>query len=296
MTTTEPHPALAHPCPFCGADAGQECTTRTGKGLNQWCHSRRIELTLADEERQQRVPKQVNALCCECGQVRTVSDHHRKRDDPNAGWGSLGASKGWQHTQSLKCEVCGGQTRHAVLRPADCSYRDSDEHWQGIALGDPDTSRYGHLTDLERVRREYREKSPFPRNPNLRHRYYVAAATKAWDEGHGKVIALCGEPDTIETDPRTWGEPSKKNRAKYNGYVVAEQLSDIEYSDLETGLEWLDMDCVDCCRVSNRIRRENQRTRLHYLLARLATSPELIPDDAVDGLVAMLEQYGNEPT
>jgi hypothetical protein len=60
---------------------------------------------------------------------------------------------------------------------------------------------------------------------------------------------------TIETDPR---RETKKRR---DGYIVAEQRGDTEYDDIETGLSWIDMDCVDCCRVSNTTRRAVARLK-----------------------------------
>lgn len=69
---------------------------------------------------------------------------------------------------------------------------------------------------------------------------------------------------------------------------MAEQLSDIEYTDAETGLEWLDMDCVDCCRVSNDNLRAKRRDKLLTYFLLLARQPEIIPDGEVDGLLNVL--------
>lgn len=159
-------------------------------------------------------------------------------------------SSGWRYTQTLKCEACGEQTRDAEILTADSPWANSDEEQQRIALGDPDSSQYGHLTDLERVRREYRE-IPFPRNPSLNHRFYTEAATKAWDDGT-QATTLCGELKTVHRDPRTWNQSESKQQwrdERCDGFNVAEQLGDTEYEDTETGWWWVDMDCVDCCRV-----------------------------------------------
>jgi hypothetical protein len=284
--TPEIHPALSYRCPFCHSDPGQACRTERGRGREaDYPHSRRIALTKPIEERRPLV--RVNALCCVCGELRTVHEHHSSsRFDENRAFSALGESQGWRCTKTLKCAACDEQTRHAVLMPADSPYRDGGEEQQRIALGDPDTSRWGHLTDLERVRREYRE-MPFPRNPYLRHRRWTDEAEKAWDDGTKRVIALCGEPMEIKVDPR---RPAKYKKQEMPGNLVAEQLSDTEYEDVETGLWWIDMDCVDCCRVSNQHHRAGQRKCLEELLSWFASHPERIEDADVSELLVHLER------
>lgn len=58
------------------------------------------------------------ALCCVCGQLRTVSAAFRRRDDNWAadlppGYGHV---NGWRMTVTLKCSHCNAMTRHARLR------------------------------------------------------------------------------------------------------------------------------------------------------------------------------------
>ncbi|BDY31451.1 hypothetical protein hbim_05403 [Mycolicibacterium mageritense] len=283
--TTDAHPALNHRCPFCHSDPGQLCRTHRGRGGElDHPHSRRIGLS---GPAQQRDPAaRVNALCCECGALRTVSDdYYSRRQDPNDSYSDQGRKEGWRRTMSLKCDACGVRTRHAVLNPPG-AFRDGDERRQLIALGDSDTSDYPFSEEhIARLRQEYRQL--FPRNPYLRHRYWTKEANQAWDDGSKKVIALCGEPITLECDPR---QPSKKKEAETPGYLVADQLSDTEYEDPETGMWWIDMACVDCCRVSNNNHRAHQRKRLELFLANFARSPELIPDSHVGGLIETLEK------
>jgi len=140
-----------------------------------------------------------DALCCECGNRRTVTSDYSRPNDPNYSFGINSHPQGWRRTQTLKCLECGTQTRHAILVAADSQWRDRDERAQRVALGEDDPNWGSEYA--QQLRHAYRQ-MPFPRNPILRHRYYVADATKAWDEGHKTVTALCGEPDTIETDPR----------------------------------------------------------------------------------------------
>ncbi|MDO0977189.1 zinc finger domain-containing protein [Mycolicibacterium frederiksbergense] len=273
--------ALRHHCHFCQADAGEPCRSRTS-GREVFPHSRRVALTRPKDER--RPAAQTNALCCVCGNLRTVSSDFSRYQDPNNANSSRGKTEGWRKTESLKCDACGERTRHALLHPADARFKDWDEQQQLIALGDPDTREYPMgEQNIERLRREYREM--FPRNPYLRHRRWTEDAKKAWAEGHKQVTALCGEKITVKSDPN---RPSTK--VEEPGRLVADQLSDTEYEDPDTGLWWIDMACVDCCRVSNNLHWAAQRKRLEWFLAKFACSPELVPESAVGELLEYLEE------
>jgi len=286
--------ALERDCPFCGATAGEPCRARNSGKEQPYPHSRRIELTRTPEELLRYAPVYVDALCCVCGNKRTVSSKHGSgTKDPNLAHTPLGTSQGWRFTQTLKCSACGEQTRHAVLRPAAASYRDSDEEQQRIALGDPDTGPYGDLTDLARIRREYRE-MPFPRNPHLTHRRFTLEAERAWDDGTKVVTALCGEPLKIDRDPRETQKYSKDDGRNEDGYVIAEVVSDIEITDHETGLSWIHMDCVDCCRVSNRLNTERWRRCLGRLLYNLSVNVDKFSDDQVADVLDYLRRMSGE--
>jgi hypothetical protein len=110
----------------------------------------------------------------------------------------------------------------------------------------------------------------------------MTEAKAAWEDGTKRVVALCGEPVTLEREPRS------STKEGTNGFLIAEQFSDIEYTDLETGLSWIDMDCVDCCRVANNRHLADQRRYLERLLMWFAARPECIEDPEVEGLVSML--------
>jgi len=139
------------------------------------------------------------------------------------------------------------------------------------------------------MRERYRA-LPFPRNPNLKHRYWVKEAEAAWDDGSKTVIALCGEPMTVKVDPR---RPSKGNDDRdADGYVVPKQLSDIEYTDLDTGLEWIDMSCVDCCRVANDYREQTRREYLVWAARVIVKYSDKMPRDLVDGLYEAVHGVG----
>lgn len=65
-----------------------------------------------------RIPHtRVRALCCICGQVRTVSTAHSPRKfDLNHAYDDTRHPEGWRSTQTLRCDHCETLTRHATLR------------------------------------------------------------------------------------------------------------------------------------------------------------------------------------
>jgi hypothetical protein len=75
----------------------------------------------------------VRALCCECGNLRTVSAKYRPRNDDNRSGECDDDPRGWRVTGTFKCSVCGTATRHAQLRDACGEYRDHAERRRRIA-------------------------------------------------------------------------------------------------------------------------------------------------------------------
>jgi hypothetical protein len=60
------------------------------------------------------------ALCCECGNLRTVSVNYSLPHDVNRSYERDPFDKrGWRVTGTLKCCVCKTKTRHALLRDND---------------------------------------------------------------------------------------------------------------------------------------------------------------------------------
>jgi hypothetical protein len=118
MTTLDP--ALDQDCPFCGATVGAPCRSKFGKE-REWTHIVRGPIA----EQRKRLAVDVRALCCECGNLRTVSSLFRSRDhvydcdDKHP--------ERWRMTDTLKCSVCGSPTRHAVLRDDHPDHRDDAE-------------------------------------------------------------------------------------------------------------------------------------------------------------------------
>lgn len=155
-------------------------------------------------------------------------------------------------TGDLKCGTCGMVTQHALLRSG--AHRDYAEEYQRLALGGASSDR---LTDVDRARKEYR--LGLPRNPLLNHRYWVAEARTAWKDGTKAVVALCGEPMELDSDP----DGPACSRSDPTALIEPSLIrADQEYEDPETGLWWMELDCVDCLRIANAGRLERQRKLL----------------------------------
>jgi hypothetical protein len=287
MTQATAHEALAFDCPFCKVPAGQPCRTRNSGREQTWPHSRRIVRTTPPEER--HVPTRVGALCCVCGKSRTVSSDYRRSRDPNDDYSDDGKKEGWRRTNTLKCDACGGRTRHAILS-GDVDYRDSDERYQRYTLGGEWEGNPQYAPDRDRLREEYF--AQFPRNPKLHHWVNMAAAEEARERGETHMPALCGDTTTV---PREWSKRSKKA-----GPVAPNRIDwDTEFEDPETGKWWVDMDCVNCLRVTNEQRAAREREQLEWLLMYVAARPELIPDADVTDILQTLEHWydkSKEPT
>lgn len=278
MSDTQAFTPLNFHCPFCGAEPGQPCRAHRGKGAEiKHPHSRRIWSGKPRPE----TPRQ-QALCCECGQLRTVSvDYAGRYNDPNYSYGGFEDKRGWRKTTTLKCEPCGQRTRHALLLGPE--QVDWTETAQRFVLGGESDSQYWDDAHRKRLRAEYF--AQFPRNPELSHRYWVTAAKKAWDAGERTITALCGAPMALDFDPN---KPSSNSG---NGLIKPDRIDwDTEYEDAQTGLWWIDMHCVDCLAVSNRIRMSLRRERLTEWLRWLLDNPaERVPDEHVELLIAAFE-------
>ena len=91
----------------------------------------------------------IRALCCECGNLRTVSGNYSLPHDANRTHESdPGDHRGWRVTGTLKCAVCVTKTRHALLRDDDkpehrdyAELRDRERDAQLRALSDEELLR-----------------------------------------------------------------------------------------------------------------------------------------------------------
>jgi hypothetical protein len=273
---TDPHPALSYRCPFCGAAAGQPCRTRNSGRAHDWPHSRRLALA----DRDWCVTPTRQALCCQCGHVRSFKQAKNTR-----GW--FGSSPDWHRALGdLKCDSCGDTTTHALLL-VDGVREDADAARQRVALGGENLGGW----DAERARREYR-RGNLPRNPYLHHRYWVNEARAAWAAGKREVVGLCGEPMEMHYDP---DGPECDRRDPDELLEPAEVRSDQEYEDPETGRWWLDMDCVDCLRIANAIRLDRARQQLMRELMELATRAQELTAGQVMSLREQLKSVRSTP-
>lgn len=273
MTTTTTDRALSVRCPFCHADPGQPCRKHRGRGaVAEWPHSRRISLA-----NPLPAAPPIRALCCECGNLRTCKEPRNQR-------GYWGRADWQRELGDLKCSECGRVTTHALLKRADYAHRDHEEDMQRVALGGEVPP--GWHWDAARLRSQYRQ-GALPRNPKLHHRYWVEDAQRAWDAGNRTVIALCGDTMTLESDPHRWDDTADRT-PRYELVGPGAIDWETEFEDPETGMWWVDMDCVNCLRISNDIRRQDRRQALEMLLAWFAAHPEEIPDADGDQLIEIL--------
>jgi hypothetical protein len=102
----------------------------------------------------------IRALCCECGNLRTVATNYNPPCDANRIDECEPNERGWRLTCTLKCSICATKTRHALLRDYD-DYRDFAElsehqrHAVIRAAGNANTPSYriiDRMRSLEAVR------------------------------------------------------------------------------------------------------------------------------------------------
>ena len=72
------------------------------------------------------------ALCCKCGNVRTVAALYRRGSDQNHSNDDGQHPGGWRMTRTLRCAICKASTCHAILRDDVAA-----EHRDGAELREP---------------------------------------------------------------------------------------------------------------------------------------------------------------
>lgn len=232
----------------------------------------------------------MKALCCTCGSLRTCSRPRNHRAENM--WFKGPIDLDWhRETGDLKCAECGRITTHALIHPDADPLRDHAEMMQRVATG----NGHSHFTaiGLAEVRQKFRQS--LPRNPYLDHCYYPNEAQAAWDAGNRTVLALCGEPVTMQRDPS--GPSSSTGRKRDDRQIQPAEVRDQEYEDAETGLWWTKAPCVDCLRVWHlellRQRREVLGDKMTKFLAELLADktgyPKKIDLPTVNALIEALE-------
>ncbi|WP_373199857.1 DUF6315 family protein [Mycobacterium marinum] len=98
-----------------------------------------------------KLPRQL-ALCCECGQQRTVSEGYGVLSDANCSYDTGDSEFGWRMTITLKCSHCRALTRHARLRSDDDPSRDYAEQcmYQAAAANHADMLDHKLIDHLRR--------------------------------------------------------------------------------------------------------------------------------------------------
>ena len=277
MTFTEQHPALRHRCPFCHSDPGQPCRTHRGRGHDlDSPHSRRIVLARPDlQELLARASTRQQALCCQCGQLRTVSPNYYRIDDQNRGGGLFTDPRGWFDTRTLKCGHCQAHTRHAMLSEPDKVSRDIAEEYQNYVLGGDSPHQY--TPDRERLRAEYF--AQFPRNPFVNHRWWKSDERQAREAGKTWFRAMCGEPVEVPEEVRENGRTITDMEAPTQ--IADPERAEHENLDVETGLWWTaDGVCVNCLKVRHDwLLKEHRKQLLGQLLEVSATVDRMGAED-----------------
>ncbi|WP_158017999.1 hypothetical protein [Mycobacterium basiliense] len=211
----------------------------------------------------------LQALCCECGNLRTYKVARNRR-------GYWGGRDWHRDLGDLKCSACRAVTTHALL--ADPT--DFDERRQLAALGD---RTFFSGWDEESFRcNQIQYRKGLPRNPNLQHSWWVRDADKARAAGQTTVAALCGETIKLPTPERT-------HTQKGGVYEAPRTFSEVEREDPDTGLSWLDLDCVDCLRVWNTAQAKKRRKELFVKIMRLAAEIDTLDAATVDRLLSHIE-------
>lgn len=221
------------------------------------------------------------ALCCECGAIRTCYRARSNHREENY-WLRRPVDHDWhRETGDLKCSQCGRMTTHALLFPEGDSFRDHAETLRKAATG----WSYKQLTatDLARIRQAWRQGRP--ENPYLNHHWFVSDADKAREAGQTHFEAICKA--RIPVPKRT-----SKNTTPAGMYVEPAEFHDVDREDPETGLYWYDGDCVDCLNRWNAMQRERQRKALRLKLMEIATTVGSLDDLTVEALLAQIDGGG----
>ncbi|MDM1896012.1 hypothetical protein PP299_07375 [Mycobacteroides abscessus] len=223
------------------------------------------------------------ALCCECGKLRTC---RRPRNYRQENWWLSGTvDRNWhRELGDLKCAECGKVTVHALLYQAGDTFRDHAERIERIALGGSDPLNKDAPGVAQQIKENYRIGRQT--NPYLIHLLRVCDENKARAEGRSWVTTLCGERREL---------PPMDVPMKVHSNVglldpIYEDL-DPEYDDdAPAGMGWEGINCPDCYRISNERRLRELRAALLAKLNALIKAAQELDASTVGRLIAVTEE------
>lgn len=223
------------------------------------------------------------ALCCACGNLRTC---RRPRNYRRETWWLQGSfNPDWhRETGDLKCEQCGKITRHAMLFSHDNPERNHAERVHKMAMGWQFNASDGLH---QQVREQYRQ--GLPRNPYLRHGWWLSDEDKARAAGATRFLAMC--MTEIPLPPLTWQQRNKygNTTTRADEFVEPHSCHDVDREDPETGLWWYDLDCTDCLCRSNEIALKHQRQALATRMLELVDKIDSLDAPTVAEILARFD-------
>ena len=219
---------------------------------------------------------QMQALCCECGALRTCNRPRNHRTDNY--WLCDPVDRDWhRETGDLKCAECGTITRHALLLPDGHWARDHAERLRKAGTG----WYFKELNDADRKRIQERWHEGLPSNPRTSHQWFRSAEDEARAAGRTHLRAVCKA--LIPVPKRTWEQ-------RYpSGGLKSDMLVKPVVRDPEPDADgWEFVHCVDCLYRSNQIALDEQRKELKDKL--LEYAGKLTSLDAAT-VISLVEQF-----
>lgn len=217
------------------------------------------------------------AICCVCGNLRKCRRPRNYR--PENIWLCGPLDRDWhREVGDLKCDECGRITTHAILLPADSTYRDHAESIHKIATGwtrDSLTAK-----DCQRIRSVWRQ--GVPQNPNKRHLWWSAEVDEAQKSGRSMMLAICRAEIPV---PAPESQDDEYNT--YKEELVAPYLfSEVDLEDPVTGQWWYEIDCTDCLYLANAYILDDQRRKLKAKMQEIVDKIDVLGPRVVADLLA----------
>lgn len=216
--------------------------------------------------------RHMQALCCECGQLRYCNRPRNYRRENY--WLRQPIDRNWhRETGDLKCEECGRITMHAIITGSDHAEK-LREVGTGWSMKNLDAA------ELKRIRERWHEG---PRNPRIWHQWYKSDEDEARAAGRTHLQTICKA--WVRVPKRTWEQ-------RYpNGGVDVDVVIKPVVSEPESDADgWEYVDCVDCLYRSNAIAIAEQRNELKEKLLEYAGKLSSLDPATV---ISLVEQFRN---